>query len=174
MTISEKQIQANRKNAQKATGPKTSEGKTVVRNNARKHGLLSKETLLTDENEKILVEFGKRIRRQLKPMGEMEEYLTDRIVSTAWRLRRVIAIETNFFEDNRYDYEGEDKGLASTFFHNGGEAIAKLSRYETTLERSLFKALHELQRIQAIRSGENVQPPVAVDIQVSGVPEGNP
>ena len=42
-----------------------------------------------------------------------------------------------------------------------------LSRYEVTLERSLYKALHELQRLQAARDGQAVPLPVAVDVSVS-------
>ena len=42
-----------------------------------------------------------------------------------------------------------------------------LSRYESTLERGLFKALHELQRLQAARQGEAVPLPEAVDIDVN-------
>jgi hypothetical protein len=42
---SEKQVQANRQNVLKSTGPKTLEGKAAVRHNAVKHGLLAKEVL---------------------------------------------------------------------------------------------------------------------------------
>jgi hypothetical protein len=42
-----------------------------------------------------------------------------------------------------------------------------LSRYETTLERSLYKALHELQRLQAGRDGQAVPLPEAVDLNVT-------
>jgi len=45
--------------------------------------------------------------------------------------------------------------------------LEKLSRYETTLERSLFKALHELERRQAARDGQTVPLPVAVDVNLS-------
>jgi hypothetical protein len=38
----QKQIEANRKNAQKSTGPKTDEGKKVCRSNAMKHGLTAR------------------------------------------------------------------------------------------------------------------------------------
>ncbi len=49
-------------------------------------------------------------------------------------------------------------------------AFSKLSRYETSIERSLYKALHELQRLQAARHAAGiVPPPVAVDVDVSGV-----
>jgi hypothetical protein len=45
--------------------------------------------------------------------------------------------------------------------------LSNLERYETTLFRSLTRALHELQRLQAIRAGERVQAPAALDVDVS-------
>ena len=66
----------------------------------------------------------------------------------------------------------ETATLGRTFIRDADKANAfsKLSRYETTIERSLYKALHELQRLQAARHAEgNVHPPVAVDVDVSGV-----
>jgi hypothetical protein len=44
----------------------------------------------------------------------------------------------------------------------------RVNRYETTFERSLYKALHELERRQAARDGQIVPLPVAVDVNVSG------
>ncbi len=44
----------------------------------------------------------------------------------------------------------------------------KLTRYETTLERSFHRNLHELQRLQAARVGKRVMAPVALDVDVSG------
>jgi hypothetical protein len=47
---------------------------------------------------------------------------------------------------------------------------SKLSGCETALERSLYKALRELQRLQAARRADgNASPPVAIDVNVSGV-----
>jgi hypothetical protein len=57
---------------------------------------------------------------------------------------------------------------------NSANAFSKLSLYETTMERGLYKALHEPQRLQAARAaGGSVPPPVAVDVDVSGIPEGD-
>jgi hypothetical protein len=66
----------------------------------------------------------------------------------------------------------ETATLGRTFIRDANEANAfsKLSRYETAIERSLYKALHELQRLQTARRGAgNVSPPMAVDVEVSGV-----
>ncbi len=68
--------------------------------------------------------------------------------------------------------DAETATLGRTFIRDADKANAfsRLSRYETTIERSLYKALHELQRLQAARgAGGNVSPPVAVDVDVSGV-----
>jgi hypothetical protein len=45
-------------------------------------------------------------------------------------------------------------------------AEAKVLRYEAHLNRQLFQTLHELERIQASRAGQQVQPPLAVDVGV--------
>ncbi len=47
-------------------------------------------------------------------------------------------------------------------------AISKLSRYEAAIERSLYRALHELQRVQAAREKGQQPPSIAVDVTVDG------
>jgi len=86
---SERQVEANRQNAQKSTGPRTPAGKAVVALNGIKHGLLSRESLIKGESEAELVDFGKRLRAKLAPVGELELLFADRVISTAWRLRRL-------------------------------------------------------------------------------------
>ena len=49
----------------------------------------------------------------------------------------------------------------------GPDALGKLRRYQTSDENSLYRALHELQRLQAARQGSPITPPAAVDIGVS-------
>ena len=73
----------------------------------------------------------------------------------------------------RSEQEAETATLGRTYARdaNGANVFSKLSRYETTIERGLYKALHELQRLQAARgAGSGPPPPVAVDVDVSGVP----
>ena len=94
---SDKQIDANRQNALKSTGPKTQEGKDAVRLNAIKHGLLSRETLLPGEDEEALRELGERLRAESQPLGELENLLVDRIISACWRLRRLCRVEAGIF-----------------------------------------------------------------------------
>ncbi len=145
---SARQIAANHRNALSSTGPRTPQGKAVVACNAVQHGLLSRQAVIQGESEAELIEFGKRLRGQLVPIGELELLLVDRIVSTAWRLRRAIALETRLFDTQHSDSSAYQSALA---YKSDRDKLQLLSRYELTLERSLFRALHELRRLQTER-----------------------
>src|ERR671912_3031755 len=100
---SDKQADANRRNARKSTGPKTPEGKAAVRHNATKHGLLSQEVLIPGEDEGALKELGERLRAELQPVGEMESLLVERIIDATWRLRRLSRLEAGIFTWELYE-----------------------------------------------------------------------
>ena len=61
----------------------------------------------------------------------------------------------------RSEQEAETATLGRTYARdaNGANVFSKLSRYETTIERGLYKALHELQRLQAARGAGSGPPP---------------
>jgi hypothetical protein len=76
----------------------------------------------------------------------------------------------------RSEQEAETATLGRTFARDADSANAffKLSRYETAIERQLYKALHELERRQAARNGGSVPQPQVVDVDVLGMPAGVP
>src|SRR5215218_1087912 len=92
--ISQDRIAANRANALKSTGPKSSEGKAASRMNAVKHGILSREFLVTGEDHQELTALQEWFQEDLQPVGPMELMLVGQIVATHWRLRRVLAAES--------------------------------------------------------------------------------
>jgi hypothetical protein len=100
---SEKKAQANRQNALKSTGPKTPEGKDAVRLNAMKHGLLCQVVLLPGEDEEPLTALSEHLRTELKPVGEMENLLVDRIIASHRRLRRLGRVEAGIFAWEHYE-----------------------------------------------------------------------
>jgi hypothetical protein len=74
----------------------------------------------------------------------------------------------------RSEQEDETATLGRTFARDADKANAfsKLSRYETTTERLIYRALHELERRQAGRSGAAPTTPQVLDVDVSGLAEG--
>ena len=110
MTISKKQLEANRKNAQKG-GVKTPEGRAIVKYNALKHGLLANEAVVTvgegaenpDEFNGLLAD----LKAQLKPEGTLEEMLVEKIAAAYWRLRRAYTYEVGLIR-KRLDTATDD------------------------------------------------------------------
>ena len=97
-TMSLKQIAANRRNAQKSTGPKTPNGRAVSKMNALKHGILSAAVVVRGrcikESDKELTAIRRRFWKDWNPIGATEEMLVDKIVTTLWRLSRVLRAES--------------------------------------------------------------------------------
>ena len=86
---SQAQINANRENAKKSTGPKTQEGKEIVSKNAIKHGLFSNQALITGENLDQYNLNRDQLLEELNPATKMELILAERIVNLTWRLKRI-------------------------------------------------------------------------------------
>ena len=149
---SPRKIEANRKNAKKSTGPKTSVGKAMSSWNSTQHGLLSKRLPQTGEHHKqefdlLLVS----LQQDLEPVGTLEEVLVEKIAQEYWRLG-VAAW-----------YEAIE--LAKDY-HFMRESIARILRYQTAINRQLFQAMNQLERLQRLRKGDQV--PAPLNVQVSG------
>jgi hypothetical protein len=89
-----KQIEANRENALRSTGPKTSKGKARVARNAVRHGLRSDLPVLPGERLEDWETHRAGVFGSLAPAGALEEALAERVALCLWRQRRVIAYET--------------------------------------------------------------------------------
>ncbi len=92
------QIEANRRNAQHSTGPKTPEGKAASSMNAVKYGILARQLIVqgeyVQESAEEFQSFWTEYHDQLAPVGPLEEMLVDQIVALNWRMRRVRAAES--------------------------------------------------------------------------------
>ncbi|MGB9396955.1 MAG: hypothetical protein WCB32_19455 [Pseudolabrys sp.] len=93
-----KQIEANRLNALKSTGPRTEEGKRSSRCNAIRHGLTA-ETVISDLEDRHDYEaFEAAVISDYDAESAVERELVLRLASVLWRLRRATGIETALFE----------------------------------------------------------------------------
>ncbi len=94
---SEKQVIANKENAMLSTGPKTIEGKAIVATNSTKHGIFTKDLIITTslgkENEEEYTEMLNNLIDCLLPKNQMESLLVEKIAIDFWRLRRVMRFE---------------------------------------------------------------------------------
>ena len=93
-----KQIEANRRNALKSTGPTTPEGKERSRRNAVRHGLTAETVIATLEDTEDYQAFEAVVIADYDAELAVERELVLRLASVLWRLRRATGIETALFE----------------------------------------------------------------------------
>ena len=102
-----RQIEANRRNALKSTGPRTEAGKEVSCRNAVRHGLTAETVMSALEDAKDYKAFETAITADYDAQSAVERELVLRLASILWRLRRAATIETGLFEmqaDHLHDY----------------------------------------------------------------------
>jgi hypothetical protein len=93
-----KQIEANRLNARKGTGPRTEEGKQRSRQNAVRHGLTAETVISSLENAADYQVFEATIFAEHQPRTATSRELVARLASVLWRLRRSTSIETGLMQ----------------------------------------------------------------------------
>jgi hypothetical protein len=93
-----KQIEANRRNSLKSTGPKTEAGKRTARCNAVRHGLMAETVIGALEDAEDYKGFEAAITADYDAQSAVERELVLRLASLLWRLRRATTIETGLFE----------------------------------------------------------------------------
>ncbi|HUE05666.1 MAG TPA: hypothetical protein VMR62_39350 [Bryobacteraceae bacterium] len=184
-------IEANRRNAQKSTGPRTPEGKDKSSRNRLVHGLrANKHILPDDEPAEFLLLLQDHINR-FQPVGEAEEALVLRIAADEWRLGRTFTLEAGIYrerlmavaeqdarrqrlyaEDEKYCASHGDSApppppapdprdlLARAFNVDcaGPHSLTNLTRYETSIERSVDRCLRRLKAYQEIRRAATPEP----------------
>src|SRR5262245_3899240 len=93
-----KQIEANRRNSLKSTGPKTEAGQGTSRRNALRHGLTAETVIGALEDAEDYRGFEAAITADYDAQSAVEWELLLRLASLLWRLRRATTIETGLFE----------------------------------------------------------------------------
>jgi hypothetical protein len=93
-----RQIESNRLNALKSTGPKTESGKQRSSANAVRHGLTAETVILSHEDADDYRAFELAVTSNYDAETAVERELVLRLASLLWRLRRATAIETGLFQ----------------------------------------------------------------------------
>lgn len=150
--------------------------------NALRHGLLSKQVVLPTENMRTFRLFRKNLIGELKPETPLEEAMCERVIADIWRSKRALGIERDYVllaktraemdiqkrtAEGRTLRDGElGTRLAGSTAPLTDDASTRIRRYLSTIDHSMSRSLHELQRLQAMRKGENVPVPAVLDVNM--------
>ena len=178
------QIDANRENAKKSSGPKTAHGKRAVSQNALKHGLFADEAVIRGESHAEYESHRQALLAEWRPVGPTESMLAERIVSLSWRLRRAELMqneamdcmilrhvvgetdsELNKAHSKAYGVSPGDQGVSREYLALGRVAtnrwsdnpqlIERLFMHERRIESSLQRTMNYLKKLQIMRRIEH-------------------
>lgn len=138
---STKQIEANRQNAARSTGPRTDVGKAVAARNALRHGLLAKEVVITAgegaEDGRQFDDLLADLVAEFAPAGAMEEILVEKIAACYWRMRRAHRYEVGLLRQQldtlSDDCYADGSSLTDDQIH--AEIAKKKDQLETARQR---------------------------------------
>jgi len=145
-SVSGKKLAANRANAQRSSGPKTSEGKEKSKLNAVKHGLTARYFPALIQAGSAESEEFETVRTELydfyQPADAIEELLVEKLAVEYLRYPRLVEREQVLCAHNR------------PYFL---DIVNKLARYQTAINHQLFEAMRELERLQTQRKGKQAE-----------------
>src|SRR5438552_17251744 len=130
-----KQIEANRRNALRSTGPKTQEGKAAVRLNSLRHGVYAKTLLLPGESREDFNQLCEDLEKDWQPQTRTEQEHVEEMATCIWKKIRMQVAENSIL---RQDALGKDQ------IH----LVDVLWKAQARLRRSFTQAQHELERLQ--------------------------
>src|ERR1035437_9097278 len=92
------QIEANRRNSQKSTGPRTEQGKAVSRFNALKTGIDAHSHVIPGEDPDALETLTLEHYDRFQPAAPEQRFLVDAMAAAEWQLRRLRKTEAQLWE----------------------------------------------------------------------------
>ncbi len=158
---------ANRANAQKSTGPRTTAGKQKVKINALRHGLTGRTVVLPADDLDLYRTHVKTLTASLKPEGPEEIQLAALIADDYWRLQRIHSIEDGIFamqfaeNETLATHPAADATLnqAQAYLDHSKE-LERLTLYEQRIHRNIKAATARLEALkQSRRAAETTATP---------------
>jgi hypothetical protein len=164
----EKQIAANRANAQHCTGPKTEEGKANSSKNSFKHGLDAKSEIIRYEKredyDKLIAEYYARFN----PATPEERALVDDLIKSEWHGRRFHAVDALVLDRAIENVPSGNLGIAYT---NCAATLSRVERRINSAQRNFQRALKQLLELQANRPELSAVPEAAQTETTQNPPE---
>ena len=143
-----KQLEANRRNAQKSTGPRSVEGKAASSQNALKSGIDAKAQTLPGEKPEALEALAAEYYDRFRPATPEARHLVDTLVSNEWLLRRFRRIEVQILKhEMEAAYRLDAKNPEGHAYVRAERSFDRLQRRINAAERNYHRALKELQAL---------------------------
>src|SRR3954447_18901198 len=146
-----KQIEANRLNAKKSTGPRTAAGKSVTRLNALKHGLFATDPIIPGEDPALFEALRAGHYDQFQPANTHEHVLLAAMVRDAWSLERSSNAETAMWPGAMEFNHREADPLGQTQ-RNLGKSLLQVQRRIDSAQRNYRRNLELLIKLQTARA----------------------
>ena len=158
--VSERRVEANRRNAQRSTGPRTLAGKTRSSINALRHGITGQVSIMNEEDRGAHDKFCQELIDRFQPDDPLELQFASLIAEDFWRLQRIRAVENdilalgNFSEAADIDVDHPEIHASLTrarTFLDQSKDFERLTLYEQRINRSIEKNRRQLEDLQAER-----------------------
>ncbi|HEY3738544.1 MAG TPA: hypothetical protein VGL53_01810 [Bryobacteraceae bacterium] len=143
MATSAVQIEANRSNAQRSTGPRTEEGKSASSRNATTTGLTAAKIFIRPDEQPAFDKLKSMLWKELKPVGETQTHHFQLILHAQWNLQRCFELEAHI------QNEAFSKGFADAILDDElARKLDRIYRYKKMHEASHRRASAELRHLQ--------------------------
>ena len=152
------QVQANRQNATRSTGPNTAAGKQTCSRNATRHGLTGAQIVMPGEDAGAYEELCQGLQQSYRPANEAERLLVDQIAANAWRLLRAQRVEAALLTLLAGKSPEPDFAIAAAFIDQPNELV-RIQRYVTAAQNAYYKAIAQLGKLQKARSAAEAELP---------------
>jgi len=150
-----KRAAASRANGAKSRGPRTSAGRQRSSLNAIRHGYLSKCVVLDSENKDGFKAHHEHYIKTFNPTDGVEDDLVEEMVSSAWRLGRLQAVENALFNKA---FE-KSPGLAGAFSELAtNNEFALVHRYQSSVHRMFQRSFKNLILLRQFKAQEPNEP----------------
>jgi hypothetical protein len=159
LMTTEKQRAANRRNAAKSTGPRTSAGKAASSMNRLRDGLYSSTLILPGENQAEFDQIRAGYQDLYQPRDAADQQMVDQLAAIQWKMRRTEVIEAGVLIEHGDDPAGECLG-----------PYDRVMRIHGRLHRAWFKLYKELESIKAARKKELPEPHAVPELELHHAP----
>ena len=140
------QINANRANAQKSTGPRSAEGKSASRFNALKHGIDAASIVIPGEDPADYDALVADYHRDFRPESPSETFHVDTMLRADWQKRRLQRVEADLHRTLLAETPGASLAAALLSDSPAAKLLTRVQRQIAAFERTWYRANTELRR----------------------------